>query len=65
MIQIGEQKKLIKPTFLYKGVIIFQNSLVIVKDIRKNDDEITYVVEYIDREGNPILVEGIKESELA
>jgi hypothetical protein len=64
MHKIGEQKILKKPTFLYKGVFIFQNSFVYIKDIQKKDKEILYTVEYIDKEGNPLIIENIKENEL-
>jgi hypothetical protein len=64
MHKIGEQKILKKPTFLYKGVFIFQNSLVYIKDIQKKDKEVLYTVEYIDKEGNPLIIENIKENEL-
>jgi len=64
MHKIGEQKILKKPTFLYKGVFIFQNSFVYIKDIQKKDKEVLYTVEYIDKEGNPLIIENIKENEL-
>ncbi|GIX41872.1 MAG: hypothetical protein KatS3mg129_1605 [Leptospiraceae bacterium] len=60
----GEQKILRKPTFLYKGVFVFQNSPVIVKDIIQTKNEVYYIVEYIDKEGNKMLIENIKEEEL-
>lgn len=64
MYKIGEQKILKKPTFLYKGVFIFQNSPVLIKEIKQEENEIYYSIEYIDREGNTIIIENIKEEEL-
>ncbi len=62
--KIGEQKILKRPTFLYKGIFIFQNSPVLIKDIKQKEEGIFYSVEYIDREGNPIIIENIKHEEL-
>ncbi len=64
MFSVGEQKILKKKTFLYKGVLVFQNSPVIIKKIDKINNEILYTVEYIDREGNRMDIENIKENEL-
>lgn len=64
MYKKGEQKILKKNTFLYNGVFVFQNSPVVIKDIKQKEDGIYYIVEYIDREGNPLLIENIKHEEL-
>lgn len=64
MYKIGEQKILKKPTFLYKGVFIFQNSPVLIKEIKQKEDGVYYSIEYIDREGNSIIIENIKQEEL-
>lgn len=62
--QVGEQKILKKPTFIYKGVIVLQNSPVRIKAIVQKGTETFYTIEYIDKEGNIMLIENIKQEEL-
>lgn len=64
MIKIGEKRILKKPTFLYKGVLILQNSLVEIINIEKENSNEYYTIQYIDKEGNPIIIKGIKKEDL-
>lgn len=64
IIKIGEKRILKKPTFLYNGVLILQNSLVEIIDIKKENSNESYTIQYIDKEGNPIIIKGIKKEDL-
>lgn len=59
-LNIGDQKKLNRPTFLHKGIFVFQGCTVTVKEIAP--DGLT--VEFIDKEGNPNLLPGVQAEEL-
>ncbi len=64
MFQVGEERILTKATFLYKGVFVFQNSQVRIKDVIKSEKGNIYSVEYYDREGNILIIEGIEEKDI-
>ncbi len=61
---IGEKKILKKPTFIYKGVLILQNSLVEIIDVQKENHTEIYTIQYIDKEGNPHIIPNIKKEDL-
>lgn len=56
----GTQKKLNRKTFLHQGIFVFQGQQVIVKEQQGSG----YVVEFLDREGFPHLLEGVQADEL-
>lgn len=62
MLQVGDQKKLNRPTRLYEGVFVFQGCTVEVLEITAGPDEI--VVQFWDKEGQPQVLKGVKEEEL-
>ncbi|MFN3604842.1 MAG: hypothetical protein ACK4UJ_09040 [Leptonema sp. (in: bacteria)] len=54
-----------KPTFLYQGILILQNSLVEILEVNKKENSVElYTVQYIDKEGNPIIIPNIRKDEL-
>ena len=57
----GERKILNRPTFLYKGIFVIQGSSVIVQ--KQEGENVT--VEWMDREGNPHLLNNIRLEELS
>lgn len=60
-IEIGKSYTLIRPTFIYNGVIIIQNSSV---EVLEKNENICKVL-YIDREGQPQHIDGITTSDLS
>lgn len=62
--KIGERKVLKKPTFIYNGVIILQNSIVEILEIQMEKQNELYTIRYIDKEGNSIIIPNIKKEEL-
>ena len=60
-IEIGKTYILKRPSFLLKGVIVQQNSKV---EVKKSDDDHTYSVNYIDKEGFSHEISNIKSEEL-
>ena len=61
-IEPGKSYKLTKPTFLYQGVLINQNSVVDVKSI---DEDGTCTILYLDRENLPHDIPGIRVDDLS
>lgn len=59
-INIGDQKKLSRDTFLHQGIFVHKGSQVKVLEI--NPKSIT--VEYYDMEGHPHSIAGFKPGEL-
>ncbi len=59
LLKVGEKRKLIRPTFLYKGMFVLQGSIVEIKAI-----EPELKVEWYDREGNPHILTGIVPEDL-
>lgn len=59
-LKVGDQKKLNRPTFLHKGIFVFQGCTVTIREIGESD----LTVEFIDREGNPNLLPGVQPHEL-
>ncbi len=60
-IEIGKNYILKRPSFLLKGVIVQQNSTV---EVKRSDDDHTYTVIYIDKEGFSHEILNIKPEEL-
>lgn len=58
--QVGEQKKLNRKTFLLNGVFINQGS--VVQLMEKTDEG--FNVQYADREGFPHIIKGVRLEEL-
>ncbi len=58
--KIGDKAKLIKKTFMHKGVFILSNSLVEIVELQNE----TYSISYSDKEGHPHFIEGIKKEDL-
>lgn len=56
----GDRKTLNRRTFLHQGIFVLQGTTVEVKEVKS--DEI--VIEFLDREGFPHIVSGIKAEEL-
>lgn len=56
----GDRKTLNRRTFLHQGIFVLQGTTVEVKEVKS--DEI--VIEFLDREGYPHIVSGIKAEEL-
>ncbi|MBX7057030.1 MAG: hypothetical protein K1X75_03115 [Leptospirales bacterium] len=56
----GDRKKLMRKTFLHNGIFVFQGQQVVVQETRPDG----VVVEYMDREGHPHLLEGVDSGEL-
>jgi hypothetical protein len=56
----GDRKTLNRRTFLHQGIFVLQGTTVEVKEVKS--DEI--VIEFMDREGFPHIVSGIKADEL-
>jgi len=56
----GDDKILNRPTFLHQGIFVIQGTSVRVMEIT-NDG---IVVQFLDREGHPHILKGIKEEEL-
>ena len=59
-LQVGEQFKLNRPTFLHNGIFVFQGCTVTVKSV----EDSTVTVEFIDREGFPHLLAEVSPDEL-
>lgn len=59
-LQAGDKKILNRKTFLHQGIFVLQGTTVEVKEVRADD----VVIEFMDREGNPHLLEGIRPDEL-
>ena len=57
----GETRRLNRPTFLHNGIFVMQGIQVTVKG---QDAEGLFQVEYIDREGHPHLLDGVRADEL-
>lgn len=57
---IGDKVKLIKKTFMHKGVFILSNSIVEIVDIIGEN----YNISYADKEGHPHFIENIKKADL-
>ena len=60
-IELNKSYKFTRPTFLLKGVFVLQNSKVEPQEV--NDDG-TYKILYIDREGFQQIIEDAKAEEL-
>jgi hypothetical protein len=56
----GDRKTLNRRTFLHQGIFVLQGTTVEIKEVKS--DEI--VIEFLDREGFPHIVSGIKAEEL-
>ncbi len=56
----GDRKTLNRRTFLHQGIFVLQGTTVEIKEVKS--DEI--VIEFMDREGFPHIVSGIKADEL-
>ncbi len=61
MIAAGEDKKLQRKTFLHQGVFVIQG--ITVRVMEQSPDG-TYVVQYLDKEGHPHNLPGVREDEL-
>jgi len=66
MYRIGDRVRIQKGPFLYDRVFVFPGSPGVVRAVGEGGpQERTYSVEYIDREGYPHVVDGLRESDLA
>lgn len=58
--KIGDKVKLVKKTFMHKGVFILTNSIVEIVDLKEDN----FSISYADKEGHPHFIEGIKKEDL-
>lgn len=62
-LKVGDQKVLNRPTFLHEGIFVIQGSPVEILEITDGSDGI--IIQYLDKEGHPHTLKGIKEEELS
>jgi len=59
---VGDERILNRPTFLFQGIFVNQGITVKIMEITEGDDGI--IVQFLDKEGYPHILKGIKNEEL-
>ena len=61
-VKVGEERVLTRPTFLFEGIFVNTGITVQVMEITEADG---IIVQFLDKEGYPHTLKGIKPEELA
>ena len=61
-IKVGDEKILNRPTFLFQGIFVNQGIQVKIMEVTDGEDDI--IVQFLDREGFPHILKGVKSEEL-
>ncbi len=59
-VQVGDERVLNRPTFLFQGIFVNQGTRVRVMEVTSEG----YNVQFLDREGFPHVLTGVREEEL-